>query len=160
MSRTPRVWAAEHLGPAQRGEVAVDADPQAQIRFRGVQASHDAVDAEALLVPVVGGREEGSGASVGVELGDHSGGGLIRESRGGACLWGDHQPVAVPVPTHRKEPLGVRGVLEPAQPQLEQARRDGSVEELQLPGHGCQPAHLAGCDQDPRHQVGAFRLNV
>ena len=43
--------------------------------MEGVEASHDAVDAEALLVPVVGGREEGAGASVGVELGDHPSGG-------------------------------------------------------------------------------------
>ena len=141
MSRTARVRAAEHLRPVQRGEVAVDPDPETQLRPGSVEASDDAVDAEALLVPVVGGREEGAGASVGVELGDHPGGGLIRESRCGPRLRGDHQPVAVPVPAHGEEPLGVRGVLEPAQPQLEQARRDGAMSELQLLGHGSEPPH-------------------
>ena len=37
-----------------------------------VEASHDSVDSEALLVPIVGGGEEGPVASVGVELGHHA----------------------------------------------------------------------------------------
>ena len=51
--------------PVHRGEVAVDPHPETQLGPEGVEASYDAVDAEALLVPVVGGREEGVGASVG-----------------------------------------------------------------------------------------------
>ena len=155
-----RVRAAEHLGPVQRGEVAVDADPQAQLGPVAVEASHDAVDAEALLVPVVGGREEGAGASVGVELGDHPSGGQVRESRCGPRLRGNHQPVAVPVPAHGEEPLGVRFVLEPAQPQLEELCRNRAVGELQLLGNGSEPANRAGGDQDPRRQVRALGLDV
>ena len=97
---------------------------------------------------------------MGVELGDHPCGGLIGESRCGPGLRGDHQPVAVPVPAHRKEPLGVRGVLEPAQPQLEQACRDGAVSELQLLGHRSEPPHRAGGDGYPRRQVSALGLDI
>ena len=64
--------------------------------------------------------------------------GLIRESRCGPGLRGHHQPVGVPVPAHGEEPLGVRGVLEPAQPQLEVLRRDGAVGEFDLLGHGSE----------------------
>ena len=97
---------------------------------------------------------------MGVELGDHPCGGLIRESRCGPGLWGHHQPVAVPVPAHGEEPLGVRGVLEPAQTQLEQACRDGAMSELQLLGHGSEPPHRTGGDRDPRRQVSALGLDV
>ena len=76
---------------------------------------------------------------MGVELGDHPCRGLIRESRCGPRLRGDDQPVAVPVPPHGEELLGIRGVLEPPQPQLEELRRDGAVGELQLLGHGSEP---------------------
>ena len=65
-----------------------------------------------------------------MKLGDHPCRGLIRESRCRSGLRGHDQPVAVPVPPHGEEPLGVRGLLEPAQPQLEEARRDGAVREL------------------------------
>ena len=67
---------------------------------------------------------------MGVELGDHPRRGQVGESRGGAGLWGDHQPVGSPVPAHGEESLGVRGVLEPAQPQLEELCRDGAMGEL------------------------------
>ena len=140
--------------------MAVDPDPETQIGPGVIEASHDAVDAEALLVPVVGGREEGARTSVGVELGDHPRGGLIRESRRSPGLRGDHQPVGAPVPADGEDPLGVRVVLEPAQPQLEEARRDGAMRELHLLGHGSEPAHRAGDDRHPRRQVGAPRLDV
>ena len=158
----PEFWlrSVEHLRPVHRGEVAVDPDPETQLRPRGVEASDDPVDAEALLVPVVGGREEGAGASVGVELSDHARRGQVGESRGGARLRGDHKPVASPVPPHREEPLGVRGVLEPAQPQLEEVCRDGAVGQRHLLGHGSKPSHRAGGDRYPRHQVGASGLDV
>ena len=53
------VWAGEHLGPLHRGEVAVDADPEAQLRLPvAVQASGDAVYSDPLLIPVVGGFEK------------------------------------------------------------------------------------------------------
>ena len=87
---------------------------------------------------------------MGVELGDHPCGGLIRESRRGPGLRGDHQPVGFSVPADCEEPLRVRVVPEPAQPQLEQWSRDGAVGELHLLGHGSEPAHRAGGDQDPR----------
>ena len=67
---------------------------------------------------------------MGVELGDYPGWGHVGEGSRRPLLCGDHQPVGVPVPSHREEPLGVRGVLEPAQPQLEQACRDGAVGEM------------------------------
>ncbi len=97
---------------------------------------------------------------MGVELGDHPCGGLVRESRCGPRLRGDDQPVAVPVPAHGEEPLGLRGVLEPAQPHLEELRRDGTVRELHLLGHRSKPAHRAGGDQHPRRQVCALGLDV
>ena len=97
---------------------------------------------------------------MGVELGDHPCGGLIRESRCGPGLRGDHQPVAVPVPAHGEEPLGVRGVLEPAQPQLEEACRDGAVGELHLLGHESESPHRTGGDGYPRRQVSALGLDV
>ena len=76
------VRAVEDLRPLHRGEVAVDADPEAQLGPVVVEASGDAVDAKPLLVPVVGLREEGAGASVGVELGDHPCGRHIGQGRG------------------------------------------------------------------------------
>ena len=54
-----RLRAVEHLGPVHRGEVAVDPQPEAQLGPGRIEAPDDAVDAEALLVPVVGIREEG-----------------------------------------------------------------------------------------------------
>ncbi len=59
--------------------------------MKGVEASRDPVDAEALLVPVVGGREEGEGASVRVELGDHACWGQVGEGRSGPRLRGGPQ---------------------------------------------------------------------
>ena len=106
------------------------------------------------------GREEGAGGSVGVELGHHAGGGHVGQSRGRPGLRWDHQPVGVPVPAHGKQPLGVRGVLEPAQPHLEQARRDGAVGELQLLSHGSEAPHRAAGDGYPRRQMGALGLDV
>ncbi len=110
--------------------MAVDADPQAQLGPVAVEASHDAVDAEALLVAVVGLREEGAGASVGVELGDHPGGRRVGEGRSSPFLFGNHQPVGSPVPPHGEEPLGAGVVLEPAQAKLEEPGRDGAVGKL------------------------------
>ena len=141
------VRTVKHPQPVQRGGVAVDADPEPQLGPRGVKASRDAVDAEALLGPVVGGREEGAEASVGVELGDHPGGGPVGEGSRRPCLWGGHQPVGAPVPTHGEEPLGGRGGLEPAQPRREEAPRDGAVGEFHPHGHGSAPAHRAGDDR-------------
>ena len=117
------MWAVEYLRPVHRGEVAVHADPEAQFRFSGVEAPGDAVDAESLLVPVVGGREEGAGASVGMELCDHPCGRHVGEGRCGSGLRGHHHPVGTPVPADCEEPFGVGVVLEPAQSQLEQLRR-------------------------------------
>ena len=115
---------------------------------------------KALLVPVVGAREEGAGLSVGVELGDHVSGGPVGEGRGGPSLLRHHQPVGVPVPSHREEPLGAWGLLEPAQPHLEQVNRDGTVGQRQLLRDWSEPAHRARGDQDPRHEVGAPGLDV
>ena len=95
-----------------------------------------------------------------VELGDHPGRWLVRESRCGPGLWRDHQPVGAPVPAHGEEPLGVGRVLEPAQPHREEGCRDGAVGELHLLGHGSEPAHRAGGGQHPRRQVGAPGLDV
>ena len=83
---------------------------------------------------------------MGVELGHHSGRWHVGESRGRPGLWGDHQPVGVPVPSNGEEPLGLRGVPEPAQPQLEEARRDGAVGEMLT----SRPRKRA-----PAHQPGA-----
>ena len=90
---------------------------------------------------------KGAEASVGVELGDHPGGGPVGEGSRRPCLWGGHQPVGVPVPTYGEEPLGGRGGLEPAQPRLEEVGRDGAVGERHLLGHGSEPAHRAGDDR-------------
>ena len=160
MSRIPGCGPPSAWRQLHRGEVAVDADPETQLGPEGVEASDDAVDAEALLVPVVGGREEGAGASVGVELGDHPGRGPVGEGRRGPNLRGRHQPIGAPIPAHGEEPLGVRGSLEPAQPLLEEAPGDGAVGEFHLLGHGGEPAHLAGGDRDPRRQVSALGLDV
>ena len=150
----------EDLGPVQRGEVAVDAEAQGQFGRGGVQASHDAVNPEALLVPIVGGREEGPVLPVGVELGDDAGRGPVGEGRTRPLLRGHHQPVGVPVPAHREEPLGVRRGQHPAQSQLEDVGRNGAVGQFQLLGNGIQPPHLGGSDQHPRRQVGALGLDV
>ena len=55
-----------------------------------------------------------------MELGDHPCGWHVCEGRGIPGLWRNHQPVGAPVPAHGEEPLGVRVVLEPAQPHLEE----------------------------------------
>ena len=128
--------------------------------FGSVQASHDAVHAEPLLVPVVGGRKEGPVASVGVELGDDARWWLVGERGGRACLFRNYQPVGVPVPTDREESLGARRRQHPAQAQLEDVGRYRAVGQLQLLGYGSQPPHLGGSDQHPRRQVGALGLDV
>ena len=97
---------------------------------------------------------------MGVELGHHPGGWHVIESRGRSYLRGHHQPVGAPVPAHGEEPLRVRVLLEPAQPQLEELRRDGAVGHLHLFGDVGEPAHHAGGHRHPRRQVGAPRLDV
>ena len=86
--------------------------------------------------------------------------GPVGEGRSGPGLCGDHQPVGSPVPADCEEPLGVRGVLEPAHPLLEEARRDGAVGQRHLLVNGSEPAHLAGGHHYPRHQVSALGLDV
>ena len=113
-----------------------------------------------LLVPVVGIREEGAGASVGVELNDHPFRGPIGNGGRGAVLRGYHQLVDLPVPAHGEEPLRVGIGTEPAQTQFEEVCRDGAVGERHLLVHGLQPAHLAGDEQDPRRQMGVLGLDV
>ena len=125
-----------------------------------MEASHDAVDAEALLVPIVGGGEEGAVAAVGVELGHRPGGRLVGERGGRSGLRGNRQPVGALVPAHGEEPLGVRRFQEPAQSRLEQPCRDGAVGQRQLLGYGRQPPHVGGSHQYSRRQVGAFGLDV
>ncbi len=148
------------MRPFHRGEVSVDPDPEAQPRLRVIETSDDPVDAEPLLVPVVGGREEGAGASMRVELGDHPCGRHVGEGRGRPGLRRHHQPVGAPVPSNGEEPLGVRVVPEPAQTQLEQSCRDGAVGELHLVRNGSETPHRAGCDRHPSRQVCALGLDV
>ena len=87
-------------------------------------------------------------------------GGPVGEGRCGPSLLRHHQPVGGPVPSHREEPLGAWGLLKPAQPHLEQVYRDGTVSQRQLLVDWSEPAHRAGGDQHPRHQVAALRLHV
>ena len=124
--------------------MAVDAHPQGQFRFGRVQASHDAVDAKPLLVPIVGGGEEGGVATVGVEFGHHPGGGLVGERGRRSRLRRDYQPVGVAVPPDGEEPLGVRRSQEPGQADLEDVGRYGAVGQRQLLGHGRQARTSAG----------------
>ena len=54
--RTSPGRAFKYLRLVHRDEVAIDPNPAAQLRQGGVEVSDDAVDAEALLAPVIGGR--------------------------------------------------------------------------------------------------------
>ncbi len=140
--------------------MAIDAEAQGQLGRRRVQPSHYAVHAKPLLVPIVGGGEEGPVTGVGVELGDDAGERLVGEGRTRALLRRDHQPVAVSVPANREEPLGVRRGQHPAQPQLEDVGRNGADGQFHLFGHGSQAPHFAWSHQHPRRQVGALGLDV
>ncbi len=82
--------------------MAIDPHPETQLRPEGVQPSRDPVNAEALLVPVVGGREEGAASTVRVELRYCTGRGLVGEGRGGPVLFRDDDPVGFPVPAMRR----------------------------------------------------------
>ena len=152
--------AVEYLRPLHRGEVAVDADPQAELRPVAVEASYDSVDAKSLLVTVVGLREEGTRGSVRVELGNHARRGLVGEGRGRPFLRGNNRQIGATVPLDGEEPLGVRIFLEPPQPDLEEPGRDGAVGKLHLLSHGSEPPHLAGGDERPRRQLRALGLDV
>ena len=155
-----RARAVKDLGPAQRGEVAVDAHAQRQLWFGGVQSSRDAVHAEPLLVAIVGSREEGGMAGVGVELGDDAAGRLIGKGRSCPFLGRHYQPAGATIPAHREEPLGVWRGQHPAQAQLEDVGRNEAVGQRQLLGHRRQAPHLGRGNENPRCQVGALGLDV
>ena len=76
--------------------------------------SGHAVDAEALLVLVVGGREERCVGAVRMEFG-HGGqfGGMVDDAAGGSFLFGVAELVAVVVPDDCEVPLGAGFLLGP-----------------------------------------------
>ena len=64
--------ALEDRPPGQRQEVAVDADAQRHLRAPAAEPAEHAVQAEALLVGVVGGAEARGVGAVGVDLQQHA----------------------------------------------------------------------------------------
>ena len=140
--------------------MSVEAQSQVEFGPLRVQPSADAVDAEALLVPVVGGREPGRSAPVRVELGDHAGGRQVLERGGAANLRGQDEPVGASVPADSEESLGLRVLPKPAEAALKQLGGDRSLAQLQPLVKGRESAHRAGGKPQPRRELVAAGLDV